>query len=71
MTLEEAKGLRIGQIVHHVDVRNADGTPSRWKVTGKVKTWVRSPNRVRVPVKHGLYNYDYIDETNLHLVEIA
>ena len=68
ITLEQAKGLHHGQILHHVTNKNADKTPQRWKVNGKVKTWKRSPERVRIPVKYGLYSFDYITEDTLDLV---
>ena len=70
MTLQEAKNLKPGQIVEHVKNKNADGTPQRWKVNGQVKTWKKSPEKVKVPVKHGMYGYDYITEDELHLVTI-
>ena len=71
MTLEEAKGLKVGDILQHLYQKNTDGTPLRWRVNGQVKTWKRNPKRVRVPIKHGLWDYDYLDESNLHLVSMA
>lgn len=71
ITLEQAKNLKHGDILWHVSDRNADNTPVRWRVNGKVKTWKRNPNRVQVPVKHGLWDYDYITEDTLHLVNLA
>ena len=71
MTLSDAKSLQYGQIVYHVADKNADGTPVRWRVSGVVKTWVRSPERVKVPIKHGLYDHDYIDETNLKYLRLT
>lgn len=68
ITLEQAKGLRPGDILYHATTRNADSTAQRWKVNGQVKTWKTFPERVRVPVKHGLHSYDYVNEKNLHLV---
>jgi len=70
MTLEEAKGLYPGQILHHAHNKNSDGTPQRWRVNGQVKTWKRDPSRVRVPLKHGIWAYGYLDETCLDLLEI-
>ena len=32
--------------------------------SGKCKTWKRSPERFHVPVKYGLYESYWIDETN-------
>lgn len=68
ITLAQAKSLRTGTTLYHVRNRNADGSPQRWKVNGSPKTWKRSPERVKVPIKHGLYAYDYITEHDLHLV---
>ena len=71
ITLEQAKSLEYRQGLHHVVNKNADGTPQRWRVNGKPKTWKRSPNRVQVPIKHGLYSYDYITEDSLDLVSLG
>lgn len=65
ITLEQAKQLKHGQILHHAQARNADGTPQRWRVSGKVKTWKRSPHRVEVPLKHGLYSHRHLTEEDL------
>ena len=70
ITLEQAKQLTYGAILYHVTYKNSDGTPQRWRINGKPKTWVRQPNRVRVPLKHGLYDYDYLTERNLELVSL-
>lgn len=58
ITLEQAKALRPGDIL-------LDPYNRRWKVNGQVTTWKTRPNEVRVPVKHGLYGYDYITHKNL------
>lgn len=71
ITLEQAKGLKYGDMVHITNDKNADGTPQRWRVNGKPKTWKRSPDRVKVPVKHGLYTYGYITEDNLRIVNLG
>ncbi len=68
VTLEQAKNLKYGQILHHVSQKNADGTPQRWRVNGKPKTWKRSPERVSVPLKHGMYDYEHLTEDTLYLV---
>ena len=60
LTLEEAKQLKPGDILH-------DERGKRWKVNGQVKRWKRSPDRIRVPLKHGLYAYDAITETDFPL----
>lgn len=68
ITLEQAKELGHGTILYHVRNRNADGTPQRWRVNGKVKTWKTRPDEVRVPIKHGLYSFDYLTHNDLNLV---
>ena len=70
ITLEQAKKLEIDTIIYHISNKNADGTRQRWKVNGKVKLWGRNPNRIRVPIKHGLYSYDYLTEDNLDMFKL-
>lgn len=65
ITLTEAKTLVHGQVLYHTYNRNSDGTPQRWRVNGKVRVWRRSPERVQVPLKHGLRDYDYLTERYL------
>jgi len=68
ITLQQAKALQRGDTLYHVTNRNADGSPQRWKVNGMVRTWVRSPGRVQIPLKYGLYNYCYLTGEDLNLV---
>lgn len=70
ITLEQAKALKPGTILHHTENKNADGSPQRWRVNGKVKTWKRDPSRVQIPVKHGMRFFDYITEYDLELVSL-
>jgi len=70
MTLNQAKQLRHGDIIHHNTNKNADGSCQRWRVNGKAKTWKRSPERVHVPLKHGRYAYDYLTEEYLETVHL-
>jgi len=71
ITLDQAKTLSIGTILYHVNNRNADGTPQRWRVNGMVKTWKRDNTRVQVPLKYGLYGYDYLTQDTLNLVSLT
>ena len=66
LTIEQAKALRFGDMLYSTVDKNADKTPVRWKVNGKVQTWARSPHRIRVPLKNGLRNYDALTETDFH-----
>ena len=68
ITLTQAKSLTHGTTLYHVKHTNADGSPQRWRVNGKVKRWKRSPDRIQIPLKHGMYDYDYLTETDLDLV---
>jgi len=52
------------------DEKNADGTAVRWRVNGKVKTWKTRPGEFKIPVKHGMYDYGYITEKNLHMFHL-
>lgn len=65
ITLDQAKNLKYRTELHHVTLRNADKSPLRVRVNGKVQTWIRKPERVKIPVKHGLRNYGYITEYDL------
>lgn len=64
MKLETAKTLKQGQMIYHTSKKNADGTAMRARVTS-VKNWKRSPDRVEVRCKRGLYDYATFNETEL------
>ncbi len=67
MNIKTAKKLKQGDMVYHTEKKNADNTPMRARVTS-VKTWERSPSRIEVRVKHGLYDFATFDETEIHLI---
>lgn len=66
MQFEDLLKLRYGDILHHVSLTNSDGTPTRARVNGKMKTWKRDPNRFQLPMKHGFYTCFYITAENAH-----
>ena len=68
ITSNQAKNLKHGDILYHTINKNADKTPQRWRVNGKVKTWKRDTNRIQIPLKHGLYDYDYLTQDDLTIV---
>ena len=41
------------------------------RASGKCKTWVKSPERFHLPVKYGLYESYWIDETNCSEFHLA
>ena len=66
MTLQQAKELTNGTIIFAKNYHNRDGSKQRWRVNGQVKIWKRSPLKVKVPLKHGLYAFGYLTEDNLN-----
>lgn len=56
--------LASGTVLEHVTLRNADGTPQRFKVTS-VKTWRRSPERIEIGYKRGMYEFGVISQHEL------
>jgi len=54
MTIEEAKLLQYGD---HCPFMDKNGNARNIKINGAPKTWKRSPNRVEVPAKYGMYEY--------------
>ena len=71
ITLNEAKNLKHGQIIYHTIHKNSDGSAQRWKVNGKVQTWKKDLNRVKIPIKNGLRNCDYLTENELDLISLT
>lgn len=71
LTLEQAKALTRGTTVYHRVLTNADGTPQRWRVNGKVQTWKRSPERFRVPLARGMYQHDYLTHYDMHMFSLV
>lgn len=60
--LTKAEALKLGyrdELIHESQ-NNADGTPVRARVNGKVKTWKIRENDYLIPVKHGLKECFYI-----------
>ena len=53
-----------GAILEHSFLVDYDGSPSKCRVTGACKTWKRTPEKFKLPVKRGLYEYFYISENN-------
>lgn len=59
LTLEDAKQLQYREVL-------VDEYGKRWYVSGAVKTWKRDPDRIRVPLKHGLYTYGALETHDFH-----
>jgi hypothetical protein len=71
LTLEQAKKLKRGDVLYHLHNKNSDGTPQRWKVNGKVQTWKKDKSMIKIPIKNGLRNCNYLTEESLHLVTLV
>jgi hypothetical protein len=63
LTLTQAKTLRNGDTLYNRVHLNSTGL-SRVRVTS-VKTWKRSPERVQVNVKYGMYTFFSLNEIDL------
>jgi hypothetical protein len=59
ITLEDAKQLQYREVL-------VDNHGKRWYVSGAVKTWKRDKTRIRVPLKHGLYTYGVLIDSDFH-----
>lgn len=70
MKLEQVMNLKCGDILHDPSAPNRQGRCQNWRVNGQVKRWKRTPERVRVPMKHGLYSYGYVDNYNMGLMHL-
>ena len=66
ITRDVAVALDYRRELHHVSLKNADGSPVRCRVNGKCKTWKTRPDDFRLPVKYGLKECFYIDNRNAH-----
>jgi hypothetical protein len=69
MNIQEAKTLKQGQIIYHSEKKNADGTPMRARITS-IKTWKRSPERIELKVKRGLYEYATFNQDEIHVLAL-
>lgn len=64
VTIETATSVGYRHEFHHVTLKNRDGSPVRCRVNGKCKTWKTRPGEFRLPVKYGLRECFYIDNSN-------
>lgn len=78
MDLSKAKNLTSHQLLHYGkcerNVGPRGGVTSHhevWRVNGQIKRWKRNPLRIQVPLKRGLWEYGYLDETNLEHFHLA
>lgn len=65
MTKQDLQDLHIGQILHHTRATNADGSPLRCRINGRLKLWKTRPDDFRLPVKYGLKQCFYITPDNI------
>jgi len=48
----------------HTVRKNADGSRLRARRNGMTKTWKTRPTEFKIPIKIGLYGYEYITDNN-------
>ena len=70
MTFAEAQTLKTGDTIHHLSLKNADGSPMRARVTS-IHRWRKQPNRIDIHVKHGLYDFAIFDETTIDTIALG
>jgi len=70
MTIDEARTLKTGDMIHHASKQNVDGTPMRARVTS-VKTWKTRPGDIEVHVKRGLYEYAVFCASDLDMIGLG
>ncbi len=63
-TIMNTRLIKTATNFEHKTATNADGTRLRARRNGATKTWKTRPGNFRIPVKHGLYQYGYIDHNN-------
>ena len=71
ISIDEAKHLKMGQILYSRQYINRDGSPQRWRINGRIKWWRISPEKILVPLKRGLREYDYLTEEDLWLYSLS
>lgn len=64
ITRQQAIALPYRFELHHVRLKNADGTPVRCRINGKCKVWKRRPDDWELPVKYGLKQCFYLNPYN-------
>ena len=71
MTDSEARALGYGD---HIWFLSLSGDARRIKINGAVRTWKRTPERLEIPVKYGMYEYARFTERDVRngrlLVEV-
>jgi len=50
----------------HENTPRSNGACYVWRRNGRTQTWVTRPDHFKVPVKHGMWSYDYITQDNAH-----
>lgn len=72
ITLEQAKSLKSGTTIYvTMFKRGKPISAARFKITS-IKTWKRTPERVEIRWKHGLYEFGTFNQNDLediHLTE--
>lgn len=69
-TIEVALATQAYLHFEHKTLRNADGTRQRARANGAMKTWKRTPESFRLPIKRGLREYGVITESNANEWEL-
>ncbi len=78
ITFEQAQKLGRGSEIHEDGCRLHVGPRGRktffiqrWRVNGRIKLWKKSPNKFKLPIKHGYRSWAVLDEYNSGFFHIA
>lgn len=71
ITLEEAKKLSPGTWIYHRTEKDSKGDPKRWKVSGQPIVSKKTPEKVEVPIKYGMYTSSRLTERNLYYFSLT
>ena len=71
ISIEQARKLTHGTTIYSTVWHNSDGSAQRWRINGQMKTWKTKPLEYRIPIKHGLYAYDYLTDANAHMFSLT
>ena len=71
ISIDEAKHLKMGQILYSRQYINRDGSPQQWRVNGRVERWRAFPEKILVLLKRGTREYGHLTEKNLWLYSLS
>ncbi len=76
ITKEQALALKPGTVIYLTSffttgskIVNLDKV-TKWRINGQAKVWKTKPDQFQIPLKHGLYDFGYLTESNAALFSL-